>query len=393
MKYKIGREILYISETLLVVIIGLFLFTSPSKTYNIFKVYLPTEITYMVIFFLISMVFVLNIRNMQMDFVSILLLGRCMLFTVGLFFWNNYQNALTRYLAVIISFIVYTIFYNLDVGEKKFANFCKAIFIVLCIQTIVASINALGVDTEINNIKVFIRVPIGGSNYISCFLVLLLPIIITLEENSKVRKILLIIGFLSIIATRSVSGIVCLTLYSIILFGNIKRKRVLIGGISFIVICISSLLLIQYKRPDFFARYLNVLKKVFSGDLTTFFDAFNGRFDIYFAAIHLLKDSPILGYGVGYANYLLGQLAHNWIIESLLQAGMINLLCVICIWISIFRKCKNKRGLRSAVALKLMLILVLIQGLVEPNLFAFSFDFFFWMCVGGLNHILIKEVR
>ena len=67
MKYKIGREILYISETLLVVIIGLFLFTSPSKTYNIFKVYLPTEITYMVIFLLISMVFVLNIRNMQMQ--------------------------------------------------------------------------------------------------------------------------------------------------------------------------------------------------------------------------------------------------------------------------------------------------------------------------------------
>jgi len=123
----------------------------------------------------------------------------------------------------------------------------------------------------------------------------------------------------------------------------------------------------------------------------SFYNAFNGRFDIYFDAIEVIKNTYHTGIGVGYANRLNGQLAHNWILECLLQAGVINLVLVVLSFsIIIFRFWKQRD---NCLGYLIGVVLTLIQGMVEPNLFAFSFDFFFWMLCGFGMSTYRKERR
>lgn len=371
-----------INSILLSIIIFMFLFFSGSKTYNFLKLYISTSVQYMLILFLLILLLLKNFNKIKMDWISVLLFGRTLLFTTGMFYWSDYLDSIPRYLAVICSFICYITFSNIEFKSRNEYLILKNTLVIIWLQTAGALYNALGTNDNINYIKVNIRIPLGSSNYISCFLILFLPIIIELCRNRKEKTALFLGSFIAIIMTRSVSGILCFMIYMLMLiWRNIRKKYVLF--LTFVTVFLFFpfvLFIILYTRPYYFERYIHVFNNIFSGDIKTFFEAFNGRFDIYFEAIRLIKNNFFTGLGVGYMNSLNQQLAHNWILECLLQSGIGNLVFMCSIFGMVIYQFFSMRNI--CIGYYYSVILVLIQGIVEPNLFAFSFDFFFWMICG-----------
>jgi O-antigen ligase len=64
----------------------------------------------------------------------------------------------------------------------------------------------------------------------------------------------------------------------------------------------------------------------------------SGRDVIYTALIELIKDNPIIGYGIGTAEIYTGYTAHNIILQILLESGVIGLLVWLIIWFICFCK-------------------------------------------------------
>ncbi|MDE6583983.1 MAG: hypothetical protein K2K15_01145, partial [Anaeroplasmataceae bacterium] len=76
--------------------------------------------------------------------------------------------------------------------------------------------------------------------------------------------------------------------------------------------------------------------------------------------------------------------AHNFILEALIQTGIVGAilyLAILILVIKTFKSIKDKKLKRVALT---FLIGVLVQGLAEPALFGLCFDTFFWLCIGFL---------
>lgn len=367
---------------LIYLIASIFLFTTASEAYNFIKFNIDVRITYIVVFVLLIFVFLVRILRTKIDFIALMLVARIFIFIITLLLFSNSIDMMPRFLAVVVAFLSYSIFFNLQLNDNDFMTFIKFVFLVVSIQTISAAFNAMNLGVILNHIKVYIRIPFGGSNYISSFLIMLLPFI-WFNVDKKIHKYgLSFIGLLAIILTRSNTGFIMLLLFTTMVGIKMKGRKKTLKILVLIIAIILAVFTIYSINSEFFDRYLNVFSNLFSGnESNSIVIAFNGRIQLYKTAIDLISENFLFGLGVNYVENL-GALAHNVVLESLLQAGIFNMLILLLVFTIIFRRTKRFPDNNLCLAMNVSLIIVLVNGMIEPNLFAFNFDFFFWGIVG-----------
>ncbi|MEH7502853.1 O-antigen ligase family protein [Neobacillus drentensis] len=59
----------------------------------------------------------------------------------------------------------------------------------------------------------------------------------------------------------------------------------------------------------------------------------SGRDVLYSSILFYIKQNPVIGYGIGYSESVLGLYPHNIFLQIMLESGFIALTCWLCIWI------------------------------------------------------------
>lgn len=214
-------------------------------------------------------------------------------------------------------------------------------------------------------------IPLGQTNTIGCYLVGMVIYIC----SSSIKRICKIFAFIlslcSIIFTLSRSGICCFGIYSIYLaikWLNTKKTKIfnvllLICAFFIISVCV-------------YLLFGNKIISRFDWESLTY-----SRFQVYKEGFELFINYPITGV-TAYKFYIYDAYkAHNWILESLIESGLIvSVIYFYCIYLSIKGVKKNSQSFLPFV------IIYLIHGLVEPNLFTIGLDSFFWLLIGSLQN-------
>ncbi|NLK95225.1 MAG: O-antigen ligase family protein [Clostridiales bacterium] len=367
--------------------------------YNVEFKYALTFIGFLEILALLFVMFI-N-KEIKIDIIVILLFLKLILFTVQLIYNPNSLDSLKTYLAVIEALIFYIIFISVPKEYmNRFAiNFVEILLIVISLQTMYITLKLNFSGIEFWRIKDYISIPIGRSNNIASYIVMIIAFVICNEENKIKRNLLIIISLIGILFTTSKSAIV---VYAIVLiteffsFKNLKsdRKKIFVG-ILIAIVFYSIVKILMDIFPDFFEQYKLMYDRLLSGTESGTEMAFNGRFDIYKVAIEEIKNNFFLGVGLNYPSIVIGTLAHNIILDAFLRAGVFNVILMMAYFGVIafnlwkFRKVNNIiRGTGK------MLFFVLLQSLWEPNIGGFMYDFTLWMLIGlGVRNIYETKIN
>ena len=366
----------------------LLLFTTADGSINIFHfsisvgVTFPLEIILLLLCLLLTLLFNRSDSNIDI-FIFFFCILRVILFTVGYFSRPNSIDNVTRYMSVFLWPILYLLTSYIDKtmsAIKRIVRLAEFATIIISVQTIISSLIALTSGMNINYVKNFIRIPLAPSNTITCYLILMIPFIYYLGTGI-VRNFSILFCIVSVLLTRRLSGFITITLFFLLLLFK-KDKRNTIRVILAIITLVIAIFIINKVNPVFFERYINRFTMLLSSNASTRSDSLNGRGQIYQDAANLIKLNFPFGLGVSYSESMNDQLAHNWILETLLQEGILNLILVCAIFaISLVKLLSAKNTLCKAGGISLAL--VLIQALIEPSLTAFPFDMFLWIFLGS----------
>jgi O-antigen ligase len=113
----------------------------------------------------------------------------------------------------------------------------------------------------------------------------------------------------------------------------------------------------------------------------------SGRIDLYQFSINKFLRHPIFGNGLGFpvstTNVIESFRPHNIFLEALVQGGIINFIIILLAIYFPLKTCYAlaKRDTVSS-AILVSCLAVLIHGMLEPNLFSFSMDIYFWTFMG-----------
>ncbi len=390
MEIKIGKYSFI--KILFSIILIMFIFNNGLDNARDLAVFnIPIKYSYVIITVLefVALLYILLInKEIKMDIITILLIFKIILFTFILLYDADSIKNLKTYLSLVQSLILYIIMISIPTENIKgfIKNFMKFYLIVICIQTIYITLNVSLSGTEFWRIKNAVQIPIGGSNYIASTIIMLFAFIICNEDKKYKGNILIIITIIGMFFTRSKSAIVILVILIISEFfklSNIKKdKRKILIGIFAIVFLYIAIRILGDIFPDFFDTYKNMYNNLLLGSESGTEAAFNGRFSIYNRSIDVLKDNFLLGVGLDYSN-IIGILAHNFILDTLLRAGIFNLILLSMYFgisgLRFFENSKYDNLIRGAGK---MLFFVIIHGLFEPNIGGFIYDFPMWIIIG-----------
>ena len=255
--------------------------------------------------------------------------------------------------------------------DKKFISaILFGCLIVILLQLIITYIGRGLSFNNIAELKWWMRIPIGQTNTIGCFVIGMMIYICSSDIKKIFRIIAYIISFVCIIFTGSRSGLIILGLYTIYRFIKYlyKNKNKMIMRSLIIVLSGVFLGLI-------FLLFNNNLLDRFNLDSMT-----SARIQVYAEGLKLFFQYPLTGVTAFSFHIYDAVKAHNWILESLIESGLIGSVFyfyAIYLAIKIIKK-YNKKYLP-------FIFFYLLHGLVEPNLFTVSFDLFFWFLVGTLS--------
>lgn len=157
----------------------------------------------------------------------------------------------------------------------------------------------------------------------------------------KVRFLLLAMQLFSILYSGGRGGFVVVIVLGVYLLFNktfIERnlkEMVKTNTIVAIVVCIAILLLIRTPLlQKNFARTIQFISP--RGGIN--WEGTSGRDTVFNSAINVIKQSPIIGHGIGGGYYFGVGSAHNLFLDVLIEGGIIYLTIWIAILISFFRK-------------------------------------------------------
>lgn len=374
------------TRVILILILVLTVFTSinefPYPVISISPIYRGLLISAILI---IGIVFTSNNRSslLNFDLIEVLLLLRIIYYGVIVFFYSS-SDYLLNYLAVVICFLAYSWSTNASIEKRFFISWIEFFIIILELQTIIAAIQAHSSGVELYLIKTNIVTPIGASNFITTFIVMMFPFVYKWETNKLIKNIILILSLVFMFMSRSNSGLIAFAIMLIVIMAIEKRYRILkvAGALSLSSIIVY---IIDSKYTGYLSRFINTIRPILTGDIFGDFSATNGRYELYGNLIHLIRERPIFGYGFNYRSLIINELsAHNWILESLVTGGVISLaIYFFCFFYYIESLCKSeKMESHDKQAFLLSLVFVLLQGLIETSLGSLVFDVVFWIILG-----------
>lgn len=293
--------------------------------------------------------------------------------------------------SVIQCFLAYFIGLN---SEKNINTLTKILIVyttAICLEVFYVLIaNKITMFSE--TLKWFMIIPMGRYNYITC---MLLPTYIFVtniyKSKFKFKIIYSIIIFLAILSTGSRLALLLFIGYNIYDISKlyfkkkkITKNKILRDFLLIIVIIVGSIFIYQQKQDA-----ISTLLSKFNFESLT-----KSRFLVYKDIFELISQNPIFGRSAFAYKAFDAIKAHNFILESLVQTGIVG---TAIFFFALYKSIKkvsliNNKQIKNAFLG--FIIMYLIQGLMEPNLFGSTSDTFFWLITGiGINQYTKNQTQ
>lgn len=353
-----------------------------NSVYNYISVpYIPMNIT--IACFIISLfgiiIMVYN-KQLKFDIIAWLLFARSILYIITSFFVNEVDYKIGDCYAIVQCLFAYLIARNYK-KDLKYINIAVLIFtIFICIEIfyipIVNNVNFFPVAGSPS--KPYMVLPMGKHNYITCILI---PSYLLLSncllKNYKLYILYTILIGLAVLVTLSRWGLIVFIIFTLI--NNLKNIKKLLTQKKLINKFLIAITIILLAILFLFTPIKNILNNVVS---RYSFSIFSSRLQIFKESFDLFLKHPIFGrtaysYQVYNANG-----AHNFILESLIQTGIVGTgILLYCLYL-VIKKLNTIDNNNIRKGYLLFISAHLFQGLAEPNLLGLRSDFLFWLIIG-----------
>lgn len=228
-------------------------------------------------------------------------------------------------------------------------------------------------------------------SYVSLYILLVLSYYLKKELNSKIRIFVVITLFLYLFLLSSRAAYFIMLIMSVLLLLDIKDKSK--KHTMFIIFIMG--IIIFFNNPRIFDFYSRVkdFKSTKSYDAKTIEKS---RLLTWDASLQLIKEAPLLGYGIGDANDILIEKykelgydynyknkynAHNQFLQTMLQTGIVGCAVLISIFIVLGYRMNRSRNEFS------VFLILLVSLLFESMLVRFNGIVFFSI----ITPLLLKE--
>jgi len=213
-------------------------------------------------------------------------------------------------------------------------------------------------------------------SYLSLYILLVLSYYLKHNLSTKIRTGIVVILFLYLFLLASIAAYLILMIMSLLLILSIRDKNR--KHIMMIMFLLGSI--IFFKNPRIFDFYANI-KDIGSIKVYDNSTSEKARLLSWDASIRLIKEAPILGYGIGDANDVLIQKykelgyvynyennynAHNQFFQTMLQTGVLGLSVLLSIFMSLATRMKRSSN-EFSVFLILLISLIFESMLVRFN--------------------------
>lgn len=317
-------------------------------------------------------------EGINIDYITILLIVRIILALIPMFYINDVPDFLGNLETTILCFISYYIAKNFVDDPNKIKFSMLFLFLLIVVQVVFESY--MGPISFFDDTYVYknnLILPIGGSNAIAAIIIPCFSFLFCIIQGKVGKGVIFILAFLSVILTKSRSGIIALLImfFLILIFTNkINLKRT----IKFITIIalLSILYVLFFEKGD-------LLMDAFSKTNNTIIE----RFQRWSMSLDLFIKHPIFG-----VSYLIQDAKinpHNWILNILASGGIFGVLLSFLLVFNIISTLKGKKDDRIIIGSICFVLAILLQGLGEITLFTSRTDFFFWFVIG----VAMKEAK
>lgn len=287
--------------------------------------------------------------------------------------------------AIIQTMLAYYIGYNYKGKLNIIINILIVATLILLGQIFYVIIyNNLSI---FENTKYFMRLPGGQTNYLGVFLVASYILVDLFYSNSKnfFKYVYLGLIWVGVWCVGTRSGLLILVGYYCFKWGrtfyrnlkqkNIwekKRKHFLLKTLFIIIICC------------FFGIFFFLIKDEILYRLSAFTveGMTTNRLQVYADVVELIFQHPILGRSAYSYIAFDTKYSHNFLLESLNQTGIIGTCIYLLIWGYCFKKISKIREEKIRFLFQIFILITLIHGSVEPNLFSIISDTFVWFLLG-----------
>lgn len=392
-KYKLDRIDKY-KLAFFIIFALVSLFTSERELLIPFYFRISSTTLLMGVFIIFFILLVLN-RRISLDFISIMLLVRVVTLLIPLTYTEIMQGYWGNYLAIIGSFMAYLISSQISIKWKK--DYSILIQRVLMIFLNIASIQVifmyftLGKEyrhLNINLFKFYLVTPIGASNYIASIILPLLIIIFYIDIKNKYKVISIILAFIALVIIQSKNAIFVLLLfiayrlikkYIIAIKETNENKKLAIFLKLHIFITGVSILYLAF---DYLLVEWNMGLVYSNGSIYNVINALSSnRLNVYLNELLRWKNHLLLGNGLAYETGLVR--SHNWLIELLVQSGLVGLTLYLGALVSWYKRIyAYLKSSKLMIAVFYGIIIIFIQGFAEVSVFTLTVDVMLWFLIG-----------
>lgn len=375
----------YLGILFLVIFVFVTLFVANTEnelTQRIAVFYLPGAKNY-VFAALVAVYFILSLfkKNIRVDVVFLLLVLRFALYLIPTF-WVSAPNAelqIGLIIGVLLGAISYYLGKTAGISDQAFAIVLGIGAVIITIQIIsTAIIRNLGVFSS--DLKWYMVIPTGQTNAIGTyyiFMFIMFDGFRRVQRHKKRRTVLFVIeAFLIVVLPLmgSRSTLLLILLYVMVRYIMPRAsftQGAIIRTILSIIICILILIvaiIISSSTVEAFLTLFNYRSMTYT------------RFEVYKEAFELFLEHPIFGRGPYSYHVYDAVMSHNFIIETLVQQGIVGSIPYVAALIIVLRRIKRTGKFHATYFYAI--VFCLFKGLMEPMFFSANFEVFFWFFVG-----------
>lgn len=346
---------------------------------NIVIPYFNLNITYFLcIISIITITFFIILKNVKIDKIFILLLIRIVLYCLPIIYiTGDYKIGI--FYAMIQCLFSYFIGRNSSKGIESLVKILICYSLAICMEIFyVLIVNKISCFSS--ELKWYMILPMGRNNYLTCILLPIYALAVNYFSEHKLKiAVYSIIMFFAILSTGSRLALI---IFLVFVVYNFYLKSVIAKQISkkqkfslFLKITIFSLCIVMIA-----IKYSDKVSAV--TDRFTVNNIFEGRMLVYKDVFKYIYNNPILGRSAYSYRAYDATKAHNFILESLVQTGLIGTIVYIYILYLVIKRTQLIQNIKARKAITSFLVIYLCQGLIEPNLFGTASDAYFWLIIG-----------
>lgn len=341
---------------------------------------------YLSLMIICTYIFLTFTRKIIFDKMIIFFILRFALYIVPIMYVEGNFNIGTMAM-IPFGMLAYYIGYNYRGNLKDISVLLIIFSIIIGIQIIVTlMVNKISVFDPA--LKWYMVTPAGNTNFLGTILLPIFILIDVLIDKKKVPFYLYeIFMIFCMIGTGSRSVIIFLCIYFVLKYVlSLRKKAFSINSIiKRIIILLILVFIIILLFQKFNEGIVYRLSKFGENTFTS------NRIQVYSAGLKVFMQHVLLGRSAYAYQVYDASTAHNFILESLIQTGIIGTIIYLYMLHSSIRKIWHVHNEKIRNGILCFLFAIMIHGLVEPNLFTGVCEIYFWVIVGVGNSFVIRE--